>query len=201
MSLDTIQIIQPDDWHVHLREGKMLETVIEFSSRINRRCIVMPNLIDPITTLKAGLEYKKNICSLTNKNFVPLLPCYLIENIDLIDFAQAIDDNVFIGAKLYPNKATTNSNFGVSDIEKIFPSLEILDEKKKPLLIHGEKSGDEIDFFDREKLFVDNELTLIRKKFPNLKIILEHVSSKYGADFVNQNENIGATITPHHLFI
>ena len=202
MSKDIIKLIQPDDWHVHLREENMLQAVAKYSSRINHRCIVMPNLNKPITTQKQCLEYKNKInLAINEKNFVPLIPCYLIENLNLVDFKEALKREIFVGAKFYPSKATTNSNFGITNIEKIFSSLEILEEMKKPLLIHGEKVSQEIDFFEREKYFVDDELVLIRKKFPNLKIILEHVSTKYAADFVNDNNNIAATITPHHLML
>ena len=198
--IEKLQIIQPDDWHVHLREKRMLEVVARYSSRINHRCIVMPNLNNPVITFNDGLEYKKEIKSVIKENdFIPLIPCYLTENLDLSDFKKALEKEVFVGAKLYPSNATNNSSFGVSNIHNIFPALEILEEMNKPLLIHGEKVSQEIDLFDREKYFIDDELTLIRKKFPNIRIVLEHVSSKYGADFVNDNKYIAATITPQHL--
>ena len=200
--INSIEIIQPDDWHVHVREGEMLKAVIESSSRINNRCIVMPNLNKPITSVKMGVEYKKQISNLIKVNsFTPLLPCYLTDSLDLLDFKNGLEQQVFVGAKFYPTNATTNSSFGVSKIENIFSALEILSDLAKPLLIHGEKIRDDIDIFDRESVFIDEDLTLIREKFPNLKIILEHVSSKYGADFVNNNKNISATITPQHMML
>tara|TARA_B110000438_G_C15727315_1_gene612632 strand:+ start:54 stop:1097 length:1044 start_codon:yes stop_codon:yes gene_type:complete len=199
---NSIKIIQPDDWHVHLREGKMMETVIDSSARINHRCIVMPNLNVPITSVKLGLDYLKNINSLKqNNSFSPLLPCYLTENLDLADFKIGLKENVFVGAKLYPNNATTNSSYGILNFEKIYPCFEILEKLKKPLLIHGEKVRDDIDIFDREKIFIDEELIFIRNNFPELKIVLEHVSSKYGADFINENSNIAGTVTPQHLLL
>ncbi len=202
MNLSKIKIIQPDDWHIHLREGKLLETVAKYSSRINHRCIVMPNLDIPITTSEQALNYKKIIKNIVKeKNFTPLIPCYLSEKINLTDFRKALEKKIFVGAKLYPNNVTTNSKMGINNIESIFPSLEILEELHKPLLIHGEKADKEIDFFDREKYFIDDELVLIKQKFPNLKIVLEHVSSKYGADFVNDNDLMAATITPQHLLL
>ena len=201
-SLSSIKIIQPDDWHVHLREDEMMEAVIGYSSRVNRRCIVMPNLELPITNRDLGLKYLNKINSLkSTRLFTPLLPCYLTDNIDLEDLKLALEENIFIGAKLYPNNATTNSSYGVANIEKIYPTFELLENLKKPLLIHGEKVRENIDLFDREKVFIDEELVQIRSKFPELKIILEHVSSKYGADFVNNNENIAGTITPQHLLL
>ena len=200
--INSVKIIQPDDWHVHLRDGEMMEAVIKYSARINNRCIVMPNLEIPITNRSLGLIYLSKIRSLTaGQLFTPLLPCYLTDNLDLHDFKIALEENIFIGAKLYPSNATTNSSYGVSNIENIYPSLEILELLNKPLLIHGEKVREDIDMFDREKFFIDEELVLIRKKFPELRIILEHVSSKYGADFVNDNLNIAGTITPQHLML
>jgi len=201
-SINSIKIIKPDDWHVHLRDGDMMKAVVKYSSRINNRCIVMPNLEIPITTSKNAVDYTNKILSLTkNENFNPLVPCYLTDSLDLIDFRMSLKKNIFIGAKLYPSNATTNSSLGISKIEKIFPALEILSELQKPLLIHGEKIKEGYDIFDREKIFIDEELIIIRKKFPELKIVLEHVSSKYGADFIENNKNIAGTITPQHLML
>ena len=200
-SIKSIKIIKPDDWHVHLREGEMMKAIIKYSTRINQRCIVMPNLDVPVTSMKLGLQYLKKITSLSGDKFIPLLPCYLTENIDLEDFEIALQQKIFVGAKLYPSNATNNSSYGISDIKKIYPALEILQKLDKPLLIHGEKVTEGADIFDREKIFIDEELIFIKKEFSNLKIILEHVSSKYGADFVNDNENIAGTITPQHLLL
>jgi len=202
MNKKFIEIIQPDDWHIHLREGAILNVVKKFSSRINNRCIVMPNLKIPITTSALAKKYIHEIqLKNTIESFKPLIPCYLTENLNLKDFEDALKQGVFIGAKLYPNNATTNSNYGVKNIEKIYPALEILDKYNKHLLIHGEKISDEIDIFDREKYFIDDELTKIINYFPNLRIILEHVSSKYGSDFILENNNIAGTITPQHMLI
>jgi dihydroorotase len=200
--INSIKIVRPDDWHVHLREGNMLEAVIQHSSRVSNRVIVMPNLEIPITTSQQGKDYKKMILSVNNGNsFLPLVPCYLTETLNLLDFKIALEENIFVGAKLYPTNATTNSSFGITKIENIFPMLEILENLNKPLLVHGEKVREDINIFDREKFFIDEELDIIRNKFTNLKIILEHVSSEYGADYVNSNNNISGTITPHHLML
>jgi dihydroorotase len=202
ISNNILNIIQPDDWHVHIREGEMLKAVTKFSSRVNHRCIVMPNLEKPIINSILALEYIEKINTNINiLEFKPLLPCYLTDNLDLIDFQNSLENNIFFGAKLYPSNVTTNSRNGVSKIENIFSALEILEKSKKPLLVHGEKIRDNIDIFDREKFFIDEELVVIREKFPDLMITLEHVSSKYGADFVNDTKNIGATITPQHLLL
>ncbi|PPR47023.1 MAG: Dihydroorotase [Alphaproteobacteria bacterium MarineAlpha5_Bin9] len=197
-----LTIYRPDDWHVHLREGELLNAVINSTARFNGRCIAMPNLENPITTTKNCLDYKNNILKKVKVSyFEPLIPCYLTDNIDINDFKNGIKNNIFFGAKLYPVNATTNSKKGVTAIDKIFPSLEVLSTYNKPLLIHGEKIGKNINIFDREKYFIDDELKKIISFFPNLKIVLEHVSTKYGADFVNQTKNLAATITPHHMIL
>ena len=196
-----IEIIQPDDWHVHFREGDMLEMVTNFSSRINNRCVAMPNTEIPITDTDKASAYKKLLNKASSNNFEPLIPCYLNEDLDLEDFRKGMQNKIFFGSKLYPSNATTNSSHGVGDISKIFKFLEILEEEKSPLLIHGEKVAEDIDIFDREKYFIDDELSIIRNKFPLLKITLEHVSTSYGVNYVKENENIAGTITPHHMLL
>ena len=197
-----IEIIRPDDWHIHLREGKILNLVSHFSSRINGRCIVMPNLEIPITDGKKAKKYKNDIIqSFKSNSFIPLIPCYLNDNLDFDDFRKSLEKDIFFGAKLYPVNTTTNSKYGVTNIENIFPALEILQNLNKNLLIHGEKFSEDIDIFDREKYFIDDELVKIISTFPNLKITLEHVSSKYGADFVAENKNLAGTITPQHMLL
>ena len=197
-----IEITQPDDWHVHFREGEMLKAITHYSSRINKRCIAMPNTEIPITNSIKAEDYRAEIKKNSKSdNFEILIPCYLTENLDLYDFKQALERNIFIGAKLYPTNATTNSSFGVSKIENIYPALEILEKKNKILLIHGEKIRQDIDIFDREKYFIDGELQQIRNKFKELRIVLEHVSTSDGIDFVKSNKNMGGTITPHHMLI
>ena len=200
--LNSLEIIRPDDWHTHLREGDLLKCVINSYSRVIGKCIVMPNLKNPINKSSLGKEYKKEILSLiNNKYFKPFLPCYLTDDIDSIDFENALKNEIFIGAKLYPINSTTNSSYGVSNIENIYPSLESLVKFNKPLLIHGEKISEDISIFDREKYFIDDQLIKIINDFPNLKIVLEHVSSEYGANFVAQTNNIYGTITPHHMIL
>ncbi|PPR49892.1 MAG: Dihydroorotase [Alphaproteobacteria bacterium MarineAlpha5_Bin5] len=197
-----IIIKKPDDWHVHFREDAMLEVITKYSARINNRCIAMPNTKTPITNSLQAIDYKKLIeKNSKNENFQALIPCYLTENLDLVDFRNALKNNIFIGAKLYPTNVTTNSSFGVSNIEKIYDVFEILEKENKTLLIHGEKIDKNIDIFDREKYFIDEELTTIRNTFQNLKIVLEHVSTKYGVDYIKSNSNIAGTITPHHMLL
>ena len=202
IELKKIIITQPDDWHVHLREGKMLKCVIEKTSRINKRCIAMPNLKNPIINTSLCKKYISDIKKVNASNsFLPLIPCYLTDKLDLDDFQTGIKNNIFVGAKLYPLNATTNSNYGISNLKNIYKALEILEKNNKPLLIHGEKVGNNISLFDREKYFIDDELNMIRKNFPMLRIVLEHVSSQYGADFVNESKNLFATITLHHMLL
>ncbi len=199
---DFIKIIQPDDWHVHFREDEMLSVVAKYSSRINRRCIAMPNTSVPITSSSKAIKYKKLIQQYSgNKNFEALIPCYLTDNLNIYDFKSSLKNNIFIGGKLYPNNATTNSHYGVNDIKKIYNIFEILEKNNKMLLIHGELNRSDIDIFDREKYFIDEELYQIRKTFKDLRIVLEHVSSSYGVDFVKTNNKIAGTITPHHMLL
>ena len=196
------EIIQPDDWHVHFREGAMLKAITHYSSRINKRCIAMPNTETPITNSTKAEDYRIEITKNSKSdNFEILIPCFLTENLDLEDFKQGLEKNIFIGAKLYPTNATTNSVLGVSKIENIYPALEILEKENKMLLIHGEKIRRDIDIFDREKYFIDGELQQIRNKFKELRIVLEHVSTLHGIDFVKSNKNMGGTITPHHMLL
>ena len=199
--LDSLEILQPDDWHVHFREGDMLEMVTKFSSRINNRCVAMPNTLDPITDTNKAIDYREKLKQASNFSFEPLIPCYLRDNIDVNNFRKGLKEKAFFGAKLYPSNATTNSKYGVSDISKIYNLFEILEEENSPLLIHGEKVSDNIDIFDREKIFIDEELIKIRNKFPLLKIVLEHVSTSHGVKYINENINIAGSITPHHMLL
>mgnify|MGYP001376287473 CR=1 FL=1 len=199
---ESIKIIQPDDWHVHLREDEMLGVVTKYSSRVNRRCIAMPNTSKPITSSAQAVKYKKLIeMNSGKKNFEALIPCYLTEDLLINDFEYALQNDIFVGGKLYPNNATTNSQYGVNNIKNIYKIFEILEKNNKILLIHGELNRSDINIFDREKYFIDEELYKIRNTFKDLKIVLEHVSSHYGVDFVKTNNNMAGTITPHHMLL
>ena len=200
--ITSIKIIQPDDWHVHFREDEMLSVVTKYSSRVNGRCIAMPNTSIPIISSDQAVNYKKIIeMNSGNENFQALIPCYLTDKLNIEDFKYALQNNIFVGGKLYPNNATTNSQYGVNDIKKIYNVFEILEKENSVLLIHGELNRNDIDIFDREKYFIDEELYQIRRTFKDLKIVLEHVSSDYGVDFVKTNNNIAGTITPHHMLL
>ena len=199
---NSINIIQPDDWHVHFREDEMLKVVTKYSSRVNRRCIAMPNTSIPITSSDQAVNYKKLIESNSkSRNFEALIPCYLTDSLQIDDFEYALQKNIFIGGKLYPNNVTTNSEHGTTDIKKIYNIFEILEKQNSVLLLHGELNRNDIDIFDREKYFIDEELSKIRNTFKDLKIVLEHVSSDYGVDFVKSNNNTAGTITPHHMLL
>jgi dihydroorotase len=162
----------------------------------------MPNTTNPITSSDQAVRYKKLIESNSKSvNFEALIPCYLTDTLRIDDFKYALQNNIFVGGKLYPNNATTNSQHGVNDIKKIYNIFEILEKEDSVLLIHGELNRNNIDIFDREKYFIDEELYQIRNTFKDLKIVLEHVSSDYGVDFVKTNKNLNGTITPHHMLL
>lgn len=200
--MQSFEIIQPDDWHVHFRDGEILNHVVKETSKYFARAIVMPNLDPPIINFKQAQNYKKKIMKAVpvEDNFKPLMTIYLTDLTDgkeILKYRSNID---FCCAKLYPAGATTNSKNGVSSINKIMPTLEAMTKVKMPLLIHGEVTDKNIDIFDREKKFIDQYLSLIIKNFPELKITLEHITTHDAVEFIKDgNGNIGATITPHHI--
>jgi len=200
--MEEIEIIKPDDWHVHFRDNEILKAVVPETTRHFARSIVMPNLIPPILNAKQAIEYKKRIekaIPLTD-NFEPLMTIYLTEETNKNELKQAYKDGAIFAVKLYPAGATTNSDSGVKDIEKIMPVLEMMSEINMPLLIHGEVTDKNIDIFDREKVFIDTKLDFICKEIPSLKITLEHITTKEATEYVKEgNKNLAASITPHHL--
>jgi len=200
--MEKIEIIKPDDWHVHFRDNEILRAVIPETTRHFARSIVMPNLIPPILNAKQAIEYKKRIekaIPLTD-NFEPLMTIYLTEETNRDELKSTYINGAVFAVKLYPAGATTNSDSGVKDIKKIMPVLEMMAEIGMPLLIHGEVTDKEIDIFDREKVFIDEKLDFICKELPDLKITLEHITTKEGTEYVKDgNKNLVASITPHHL--
>jgi len=200
--LKTLTILKPDDWHLHLREGPVLKNIIHFTSEYFGRAIVMPNTKTPITSIDSAISYKKSIVEALpgTSKFEPLMTIYLTDETDKRELISGFKNNVFFAAKLYPANATTNSSYGVKKIENLYDIFELMQDSGMPLLIHGEVTDSEVDVFDREEVFIDRELTPIAKRFPKLKIVLEHITTSYAVDFVQEN-NIGATITPHHLHI
>jgi len=200
--LKTIEIIKPDDWHVHFRDGEILNAVVPETSRYFKRAIVMPNLIPPILTGADALEYKQRIkAAIPNSDkFIPLMTLYLTETTNKIDLKKAYKEELVFAGKLYPAGATTNSDSGVKSIKNIMPLLETMSQIGMPLLIHGEVTNKEIDIFDREKMFIDNVLDFLCKELPELKITLEHITTEEATSYVKQGgKNLAATITPHHL--
>ena len=200
--MEEIEIIKPDDWHVHFRDNEILKAVVPETTRYFARSIVMPNLIPPILNAKQAIEYKKRIENAIppTDNFEPLMTIYLTEETNKIELKSAYKNRAVFAVKLYPAGATTNSDSGVKDIEKVIPILETMAEIGMPLLIHGEVTDEEIDIFDREKVFIDQKLDFICKKIPELKITLEHITTKEAAKYIEEgNKNLGASITPHHL--
>ena len=204
MAAESITITQPDDWHVHLRDGEMLQQVAHYTARQFGRAIIMPNLKEPITTVAAAAAYKNRILAATQNHsgFEPLMTAYLTDTIDVQHIITGHASSVFTAAKLYPANATTNSAFGVSDIHKIYPVLEAMQKIGMPLLVHGEVVSSEIDIFDREAVFIDEIMQPLLNDMPELKVVFEHITTKDAADFVESSgENIAATITVHHLQI
>ncbi|MDB9915765.1 dihydroorotase [Alphaproteobacteria bacterium] len=197
-----IEIIKPDDWHVHFRDNEILKVVVPETTRHFGRAIVMPNLNPPILNANQAIKYKSRIeKEIPEKDdFVPLMTIYLTENTNKQELKKSYKDGFIFAAKLYPAGATTNSDSGVKDIDKIMPVLETMAEIGMPLLIHGETTNLKTDIFDREKEFIDTALDFICKNLPELKITLEHITTKEATEYINEgNNNLAASITPHHL--
>ena len=197
-----IEITKPDDWHVHFRDREILKAVVPETTRNFARAIVMPNLIPPILNGKQAILYKERINKAIPKtdNFEPFMTLYLTEKTNKNDLEEAYNNKAVFAAKLYPAGATTNSDSGVKDIKNIMPTLEKMAKIGMPLLIHGEVTHNEVDIFDREKVFINQNLDFICKELPELKITLEHITTEDATIYVNQgNQNLVASITPHHL--
>ncbi len=194
----------PDDWHLHLREGEMMRTVLPFTSRHFGRAIVMPNLAPPVVTRADAVRYHSEITAAlpAGEHFKPLMTLYLTEQTDPEDVRAAFEHSDTVAVKLYPAGATTNSAAGVHDLEKIFPVLAVMEEIGMPFLVHGEVVDADIDIFDREAVFIERKLMPIRQRFPHLKIVFEHLTTREGVAYVRScDSHTAATITPHHLVI
>ncbi|WP_299324025.1 dihydroorotase [Parasphingopyxis sp.] len=201
---DILTIRRPDDWHVHLRDGSMLEAVAGYTARQFARAIVMPNLAPPVTTTAAARAYRERIMAALpeDSDFTPLMTAYLTDTIDADDLAAGHAEGVFTAAKLYPAGATTNSDSGVTDVANIYGVIERMEAIDMPLLIHGEVTDSEIDIFDREAVFIERILEPLTRKFPALRIVFEHITTANAVAFVKDTgPNIAATITPHHCVI
>jgi dihydroorotase len=197
-------IRRPDDWHLHLRDGAMLQAVLPDTARDFGRAIVMPNLVPPVATAAQARAYRDRIRAAmpTGAAFTPLMTLYLTEATDPADVASAWEDGTAVAVKLYPAGATTNSESGVRDLDRVRPVLERMAEIGMPLCIHGEVTDPDVDVFDREAVFIDRILQPLRRRLPQLRIVLEHVTTQDGVDFVRDaGRGVAATITVHHLVI
>lgn len=199
-----LTIRRPDDWHVHLRDGAMLASVVGYTARQFARAIVMPNLSPPVTTAAAAEAYRARIIAALapGVDFTPLMTCYLTDHADAADIEAGFAAGVFTACKLYPAHATTGSAHGVTDIAGLAPVFETLQRIGMPLLLHGEVTDPSVDIFDREAVFIDRVLAGLVRDFPGLKIVFEHITTADAADFVRDaGALVAATITPQHLHI
>jgi len=200
--MDKLTIRQPDDWHLHVRTGSILKTVIGHTAKQFGRAIIMPNLKPPVTTVAQALLYRQEILAALppDSTFQPLMTLYLTASTSVEEIKKVADAEHVYAFKLYPAGATTNSDAGVADIEAAYPLFAAMEQYGVPLLIHGEVTDAEYDIFDREKLFIDNKLSKLTRQFPALRIVVEHLTTQEAAQFVEAaSENIAATITPQHL--
>ncbi|MEM8632624.1 MAG: dihydroorotase [Pseudomonadota bacterium] len=201
---ERLTITRPDDWHLHLRDGEVLKAVLPETTRHFGRAIIMPNLVPPVVTGADAADYRDRILAAKpdGSKFQPLMTLYLTEDTDVRDLRAAAELGLITAVKLYPAGATTNSASGVRDFSKVMRILENMAQIGLPLCVHGEVTDLEIDIFDREAVFIDRVLDPLRRDLPELRVIMEHVTTKDGADYVAASEkNLGATITPHHLML
>lgn len=199
-----LTIQRPNDMHLHLRDGDMLKAVTPHTSADFGRAIIMPNLVPPVTRTDHARAYHQRIMAAVPKGhaFDPMMTLYLTETTDIDDLVNGVKEGLIKAVKLYPAGATTNSDSGVRDVTKIMPVLEKMAEINLPLLVHGEVTTHEIDIFDREKVFIETVLDPLRQALPDLRVVMEHITTKDGADYAAAgNENLAATITTHHLII
>jgi dihydroorotase len=197
----SITLTRPDDWHLHVRDGAALQTVVPHTAAQFGRAIIMPNLKPPVTSAAQALEYKARILAATptGTEFEPLMTLYLTDNLPPDEIQRAKEAGV-VALKLYPAGATTNSDAGVSDLRKTYATLEAMQREGLPLLVHGEVTSPDIDLFDREAVFIDQQLIPLRRDFPGLKIVMEHITTREAAQYVASADSFtAATVTAHHL--
>ena len=194
---------RPDDMHLHLRDGAMLAAVAPESARDFARAIIMPNLVPPVATMAQADAYRARILSAlpAKAQFEPLMTLYLTETTDAADVAAAHASGLIKAVKLYPAGATTNSHGGVRDFNKVMPVLEKMAEIGLPLCTHGEVTTPEVDIFDREAVFIDTVLDPLRRRLPELRVVMEHITTEEGVAYAGQGANLAATITTHHLIL
>ncbi len=197
--LSELTILQPDDWHLHLRDGRTMQTVAPISAEIFKRAIIMPNLVPPITTVEQCRAYRNRIIEAV-PDFEPLMTLYMTDELSAQTIKEAATCDFIHGVKLYPQGITTNSDQGVTSVETIYHVLEAMQQFDMPLLVHGESIDKSLDVFDREKHFIEHSFMPIRKRFPELRIVFEHITTSDAVQYVEDNDAyMAATITPHHL--
>jgi dihydroorotase len=198
---DSLTLTRPDDWHLHVRDGEALRTVVPHTAAQFARAIIMPNLKPPVTTAEQALAYRDRILAAVPEgvDFQPLMTLYLTDNLPADEITKASAAGV-VAAKLYPAGATTNSDAGVTDIRKTYKTLEAMQREGMLLLVHGEVTSPDIDLFDREAVFIEQQLMPLRRDFPELKIVMEHITTRDAVQYVGEaNRYLGATVTAHHL--
>ena len=199
-----LSLLRPDDWHLHVRDGAHLASVVPFTARQFARAIIMPNLKPPVTTVAAAAAYRDRILQAVPAayQFQPLMTLYLTDTTAPKEIHAAKASGFIFGAKLYPSGATTNSDAGVTAIENIFPVLEAMQEADLVFQVHGEVTDPSVDVFDRERVFIDRVMTHVVERFPKLRVVFEHVTTREGVQFVKgARAGVGATITPQHLLL
>ncbi len=202
--MNQLTITQPDDWHLHVRDNDVMASVIGFTARQFGRAIIMPNLKTPVTTTAEALAYRNRILSALpeNNSFQPLMTLYLTDNTPAAEIKKAKDSGLIHAVKYYPAGATTNSESGVTDLKKTEAALSAMEQHGLPLLVHGEVTHPSIDIFDREKVFIDQQLAPLIERHPKLKVVFEHITTADAVQFVTEsNDNIAATMTPQHLLL
>jgi dihydroorotase len=202
--MDKLTITRPDDWHLHLRDGDALKAVLPDTAHRFARAIVMPNLRPPVTTTALAAEYRQRILDAlpVGAHFEPLMTLYLTDNTSANEIAKAKASGFVHGVKLYPAGATTNSDSGVTSLDACAEALEAMQESGLPLLVHAEVTDSDVDVFDRERAFIDRYMNPLLVKYPSLKVVFEHITTKDAAEFVaGSPNNVAATITPHHLLM
>jgi len=196
-----ITLTRPDDWHLHLRDGDALRCVVGHTAERFARAIVMPNLSPPVTDTNKAASYRRRILDALPGDtlFEPLMTLYLTDNTSPDEIGRARDSGIIHAVKLYPAGATTHSDSGVTDVERVFPVLAAMENEGMPLLVHAEVTDSKVDVFDREKCFIERHLQHIVTRFPQLKVVFEHITTREAVDFVLSQPNVAATITVHHL--
>lgn len=202
--MDTITLIRPDDWHLHVRDLGALAAVVPHTAERFGRALIMPNLKPPVVTTEAARAYRERILAAVpaGLGFEPLMSLYLTDNMAPDEIDRACDSGIVVAAKLYPAGATTNSDAGVTAVERIHPVLERMEERGLVLCVHGEVTAADVDLFDRERFFIERVLAPLHAQFPKLRVVFEHITTSEAVDFVlSAGPQIGATITAHHLLL